>query len=1100
MSSLLIAALAMSFSSPATAQPHHFLYAPDIHGNRIAFSAEGDIWLSNLKTHETRRLTSDPGLETYPKFSPDGKELAFEGSYGGKIDIYVMPTEGGIPHRVTYDPTIARLLGWTPDGKGLLFRSNRSTALEPPQLFTIPWRGGPVKRLPVPQAFFGELSPNGKELAYVPDSNEWMNWFRYQAGEADSIWLTDLTGKHFTELTHNKWVNTTPVWVGNKIYFVSEQSGVRNLWELNPKTDAEKQLTFSTTVPVRYPSSDGRKVIYQIGPTLGVYDPQTNKSEVLSIPLHSDRLHARPVDVPIAAAIESSAIGPTGKRVAIIARGQIVTVPAKHGQMNLLEDDATQRSRNAAWSPDGKQIAFTSDKTGEEQLYVVGDQPGDKIRQVTTNLNGENFRPVWSPNEKYIVIGDRQLRIQLVNVATGKITLIDQADRGGSYDQPNQDYTFSPDSKWVAFSKIGFGWNNSVWLYNIKTGQKTEISDPEISSASPTFSPDGKYLYMIQQRIAHMVGSAFNSQLAYTKPTVITAVSLMPTTKSPFLAKDEEEGVPSKPKPSPKPPTVKPANVKKAPSIKIDLNGIQNRLVDVGLPPSNYSQVVAIAGGKLLVSNSAPSTNPGPPATTLASYDVKTKKSTLLAPMILPLGNADDPLLFQVSGSGANVLVHSPAGLQVLSTVAPTPPQTVALAGLIIRINTEQEWKQELNESWRVARDFYIDPGMGGVNWLAVKAKYNAMLPMVADRTDLTHIIGDMLAELSTGHCYTFGPNPYVKMGPPLGFLGANISNDPIAKAWKIDRILNAGRWNFQFESPLSAPGLNVKAGDYLLDINGLPLQTNCDFEKNLVGTAGHVIALTISPSANGVGKRVIHIVPMSSDRHLRYLDWVEGRKEYVAKRTNNQIAYVHLSDMENNGADEFAQMYYANVEKPGIIMDVRGNGGGYISYNILEPLATKTLGFGQPRYGLGWRRESWGPLGHIVGICNEWDFSDGEQFSEDFKLLHIGPLVGHRTGGGEIGSGNGYPLADGGEVYVPDYGSWVIKKHKWIVEGRGVEPNYPVNQNQAKVMAGDDPQLDEAIQLELDYLKAHPFSIPKPPPFPNHTGGSRSEKGVAKH
>lgn len=1082
---ILIACLAsviLTRVAPADAQS--FLTKPDIHGDEVVFTAEGDLWLYNLKTNASARLTNDPGLETNAKFSPDGQWIAYNAQYTGKNDVYLIPAEGGIPKRLTYDPSNASVLGWTPDGKDIIFRSQAYSLL--PKFYEVPATGGPTTELPVPQGFFASMASNGHDLAYVPDSNEWMNWFRYEAGEADSIWVTDIKNQTFTQLTHTKSVETQPCWVGKYIYFVSERTGVRNLWKLDPVTQAVKQITFSISLPVRYPSTDGRRVVYQMGTQLGMYDSETGVTSQLNITLKSDRIHAQPVDEPLAAGLESAAIGPTGTRIAVISRGQLVTVPQKTGALHDLNVDSAQRTRNAAWSPDGKQVAFISDASGEEQLYVVDSQGQSPARQVTKTLTGEHFRPVWSPDGKYILIGDRIMQIQLINVKTGAVTLVDQADRGGSYDNPNQEYTFSPDSKWIAYSKGGFGWNTHVYLYNIADQTKTVMNDPEIASGSPTFSPDGKYLFMIQQRIVNMSQSAYNSKLAFNNPATVTGIALTTSTQTPFVQKDQEEGVSADA--TAEQAAGKDKKGKDKDSTQIDLTDIKARTFAVPIPSGNYTQLVAIPG-KLILAGP----NPGP---VLQSYDLKSKTLQTLAEGVEPLGNADDPLTFQISTDQKLALVKSGNVLREISleSGADTP---VPLQGFLIHINREKQWQETFNEAWRIARDFYIDPGMGGVNWNEVRAKYEKELPMVGDPTDLTRLIGDMLSELSTGHCYIGGPNPYAKAPQISGNLGARIVYDEKAKAYKIEHIFQSGLWNIEDESPLARPGLNLKDGDYLLAINGVKLSDQESYRKQLLGTAGKVTTLTVASSDTLSPTRDIQVVPIASEAKLVYQDWVQGRKDYVQKASNGQIAYVHVSDMETNGAKDFAQMYYANTEMPGIIVDVRFNGGGYISYNLLQDLATKTIGFFKPRFGPSWRRESWGPLGHVVGITNEWAFSDGELFSEYFKRLKIGPLVGHRTGGGEIGSGAGYPLANGGSIYVPNYGAWV-PDGQWVVEGRGVEPDFPVFQDPKLVLEGKDPQLDKAIQLILDDLKKNPFKIPNPPKFPSHTGMSRDEQGVS--
>lgn len=1119
--------LLMCLASTAFGQSRSFLYKPDIHGNEIVFTAEGDLWLSNLKTGVTLRLTSDPGLETNAKFSPDGSEIAFDAAYDGKTDIYVMPTAGGIAKRVTFDPATPTVLGWTPDGKSILFRS--SSQFLQPQFYEVPKEGGPVSKLPVPQGYFASIAPDGVTMAYVPDSNEWMNWDRYQAGEADSIWLTNLKDRSFKRITHTKWVDTQPVWVDGDIYFISERSKVRNLWKIDPKTDKAEQITDSKTNIIAYPSTDGSRIVYQDGNGLGIYNPKAGIARKLDIQLHSDRIHARPAEVTLSTGIEAAAVGPTAKRIAVVVRGQLVTVPASTGPMHILLNDASQRVRNPVWSPDGKTIAFISDKSGEEQIWTVPAEGGAKPKQLTTTLTGEHFRPVWSPDGKHLVIGDRTMQIQLVDASTGKVTQIDQADRGGSYDTPNQDYTFSPDSQWVAYSLPGFGWNSEVWLYSLKTGKKTEISDPTIASNSPSFSPDGKYLYMIQQSHVQVSQSAYSSMLDYSDPNVVTAVALAADTPSLYPAKDDEEGGAATPAATPaatdaaptakadaqseaksdaksgakadatsaKKPDAKapPAEVAET---KIDLDGIRSRLIPIPVPAGGWSAVAALDGQLLLV-NSSPYGALSGANSSLSEFDIKGKKLSPLSPDTDPLGNSDDPLNAQLSGDGKTVLIKQGPGLQLVPVTPGSPAKPVPLSSFRILIDTQQQWKAVFEESWRIARDFYIDPHMGGVDWNAVRRQCEAELPMVGDRTDLTKVQEDMISQLSTGHCYVGGPNPYRKGGASPASLGAFISWDAKAKAYRIDHILQTGDWNLTSRSPLADVGVDVKNGDYILAVNGAPCTDEFGFDKYLMGTAGHVTSLTISSSPKLTPTRTVNVTPIGSQQGLVYLDWVQSRLAYVKKASNGQIGYVHLSDMSENGAKQFAQMYYSKTEMPGIIVDVRYNGGGFISYNLLSHLATKTIGFFKPRYGVSWRREGWGPLGHVVGITNEWAFSDGELFSEYFKRLHIGPLVGHRTGGGEIGSGNGYTLADGGSIYVPNYGAWSPDGH-WLIEGRGAEPDVVVDQDPNLVMQGKDPQLDAAIKIILDELKAHPFKIPTPPVFPNHTGGSRSEQGVANN
>jgi tricorn protease len=1049
------------------ADPEAFLSRPDIHGNQVVFTAEGDLWLADVGSGVARRLTSDPGVESAAHFSPDGSQIAFTASYDGGASVYVMPVAGGSPKRLTFEATPTLVIGWTPDGQNVLFRtSSRMYASSVEQsatqeLFSVSTAGGAPKKVSVPRASFASMNKDGHTLAFVPTSNEWMNWFRYEAGEADKIWLADLSSGKFTQLTNSKGVDTQPVWVGESIYFVSERSGVRNLWRLDPETKKVKQITKSVDIPVRNPASDGKRVVFEVGPRLEVYDPAADTTTMIPVHLNSDHVHQRPFEVAIATSFpDGVSIGPSGKRIALSTRGHLVTVAAGEGPMHSIAGASGQRIHNPVWSPDGKKIAYVSDASGEEQLYLVDASEGSTPKQVTKDLTGEHSAPVWSPDGKLLLIGTREGSIQLIDAVAGTVKNVARSPGAFSYDEVQTDFVFSPDSKWVAYSVNLDTRSSQVSLYNVVTGATTPVSDPSIDSSSPEFSPDGKYLYILQARdVSDSFGAA--GRIAHDFAVKVTGFALAATTPTPFLAKDDEEAEATK----------KPDDAAK--ETKIDLDGLQDRNFDMKVPSGKYGGLLATSGRLLLQAGDS-----------IVAFDIAGKN-------IIPL--VSGARLVELSKDGKKLLISSGGSLRVVDpNGGPVAPEsgTVSLAGLTVTVDPVAEWKQIFDETWRVGRDFFYDPNTHGVDWKGLKKKYEAQLPLVATRDDLTRVLKDMISEFNTGHCYVGGPSAFQPKATRPGLLGADIVWDSAANAYKITHVLRGDAWTPENRSPLAEPGIAVHDGDYLLAVRGKSLSKTQDPAELLVGTAGLTISITVNSKPVVEGARIVTIVPIATEAKLRLGDWAKSRREYVQKASGGQIGYVYVPDMGASGANEFAKAYYPVVDKPGIIVDVRGNGGGNISGNLLNDLASKVTGYFVSRTGALYRREEWAPLGQVVAVTDQWAFSDGEYFSEFFKRLKIGPLVGHRTGGGEVGSGGGYAMIDGGSVNIPNYGAWV--PGEWVIEGRGAVPDYEVDQDPTAVMAGKDPQLDKAIQLILDNLKKKPFKKPEHPPFPVKLGGSQ--------
>ncbi len=1067
-----IVCLTSPILSHAKSEHPAFLFYPDIHKDEVVFTSEGDLWLGSLKSKTAVRITSSPGVEDHAHFSPDGKQICFSASYNGAPGIFVMNTSGGAPRRVVNDDFGAVAMGWTPDGKNILFASSRSEGEFHSKLYSVPAAGGLPKLLPIPDFTLGAMAPDGIHVAYVPFRLA-QHWYHYRGGVADHIWLTNLKTNHFKELSHFVGVTTSPTWCDGKLYCVSEQNGVGNLYSMNTSTGVMTQITHYVHYAVSHASSDGTSIIFQHGTQLGLYVPSTHTIKNLTFSVYSDHIHARPHLVPLQQWMNSAAIGPTGKRLVIEARGQLASIPAKYGVMRMLAPMEATRSQHPVWSPDGKQVAFVSDRSGDEEVWICNSDGTGTPKKLTSGHKGPINRLIWSPDGKMIAFGDHEMRIYLVDVATGKMTLVDQSPELAVYNDTQNSYRFSPDSKWLTYAARDEGQTRSIYLYNIASAQKTIVSDPSYSCGDPTFSSDGKFLLFVAERnidAGTISGYPLPAEQNVGKPTMIALAS---STVSPFIAKDEEEGVTAAPT-KPAAPAAKPNSA----ATVIDLDGISDRLIDLPLPGGNYNKLRMLDGKVLALRSDA--------GGTLISLDVKTSQTT---PLSSGISN------FRISSSGQQLLIYRGNSLQIVP--AATGPfaaseGAVPMAGLHIMVNPKAEWKQIFNESWRILRDYFYDPAMHGLNWDAVYKKYDAQLPGVEDRSELNYILGNMMAELNVGHAFV-GGGDYGVTNPPLilGYLGAHLAEVPNTPAFKIVSILPGNGFNLTNRSPLLAPGLNVKVGDYILAVNGQPVSPDNDIENMLIGTAGQTISLTVNSRPDMAGSRVIYIKPLNSAQqsNLLYHAWVAKQRAYVLAHGGPNILYLHLSDMEQTGMAQFYRRYFAgNRDHDGMIFDVRYNVGGSIDSLILPLISFHLQTYFKARHGHSDSRNDLGFNGYMTDLCNQYSFSDAEVFSDAFQRLHLGPVIGERSWGGSVGPGGGYRLLDGGTIYPPNYGLWAYTKGKseWAVEGTGVYPNIPIKYDPAAELKGDSPVLDKAIEVLKAEMAAHPVPHPSHPVFPN--------------
>ena len=1057
---IFLASLILSACSFATQKS--FYTRPDIHGDKVVFTCEGDLWLGDIPTHAARRITSHPGTETNARFSPDGTQIAFTAQYDGGVEVYVMSVNGDAPKRLTYDPSGAQVLGWTPDGKNVVFRSRRNSPVGGVRhLYTVPVIGGQATKLLVPQGEFASFSQDGR-LAYVPTSIEWANWFRYRAGMADKIWLTDLKG-HFKRLTDFPGVDTTPVWAGSSVYFVSERKGISNLFRLDPNNGGVIQVTHYSDLEVRYPGSDGKRIVFQHGPGLAVFDTQTGSVEELSFVLNSDHIHARPQRISLASVAKDPSIGPSGKRIAVEARGQIVSIATENGDMRIIENLPGTRAMLPAWSPDGKQIAFISDRSGENELWLSDAAGGKAPRQLTKGLKGNFLDLVWAPDNKSIAIGDRSGRVIWVNASTGEFKVIDKSAYVASYDGNVPGIAYSPDSKFIAFNHQEPTWMSQVYIYEVSTGKSVRASNLNVNSQSPAFSSDGKFLLYLADSELSPIAIDATQKYAFDNARRVYMIALSPDTLSPFLPKNDEEGT-----------TEKASVSKPAPA---SLDGLPDRVIEVPMASGRYQQVGMVGSKIFLINLVAIPPLGGSPAGlgAIQVFDTDHKSLTTLS------GGVDS---FDISADSKKLLLHRGNSFAVAdANGAPIGFSPVSLGAYAINVDPEKEWRQIFEESWRIARDFFYDPNLHGVDWNRIHKKYEALLPLVGDRGDLGRIQQDMVSELNSGHAYVGTPGVRVA-SVPMGFLGADFV--PIDDAIKITKLFQGDGFAGN-RSPLLEPGLKIHVGDYIVAIGGQPIRHDQDFQSLLLGTPGQTVAIAVNSKPTLEGARVVEVQPVGSESGMRYVDWVQGRAAYVAEHGGSDLGYLHVPDMVAGGVIGFTKGQFPTVNKAGMVYDFRYNGGGYVSSLLLESIAAKPQAWFKPRDSETWTRESWANIGHHVALCNEGNFSDGELVIEDWKRMKLGPVIGKRTGGGEVGSGGGYALIDGGSIYIPNYGAF--SDGKWIIEGYGATPDIEVDQDPNAVMAGKDPQLDKAIEVLRAKIAKEPVSKPATPPFPNKAG-----------
>ena len=1069
---------------------------PDIQGDRIVFVHAGDIWTVSDQGGRAIRLTAHPGLELFPKFDPTGRWIAFTGQYDGDEQVYVIPAEGGEPRQLTYYPARGPLAprwgydhhvyGWTPDGKRVLFRSTRDYwKAGSGKLYTVSMEGGLPTALPIPESGAGALSPDGKRVAYSPLFRDFRTWKRYQGGWAQDLHLFDLESNRAEQITDHIRTDRDPMWVGDDVYFVSDRDGVLNLYRYDTGAKKTERVTSEKTWDVRWPASDSKgRIVYELNGELNVYDAATGKSRSVPIQVPSDGVARRPRRVSAAGNIEDYALSPQGRRAVFSARGDIFTVPAEKGPTRNLTKSSDAHDRLPAWSPDGRRIAFVSDQSGEEQVYVV-DQTGGVPAQLTQGARGRLYRLAWSPDSKRIAFSDKEGKAYVLDLESRDVREIADEARGRI-----DDYRWSPQGGYLAFTVSVASRMNSVFIWESATGDLRQVGGSRFNEYNPAWDPAGEYLYFLSDREYSPLISTTEWNFATNRQTGIFALALRRDAEHPFPPESDEaevtdeEGEASEEKAekeeSEEDETDEESDAKAEDPIRIDFEGLAARVARVPVPADNYSRLATIENSLLVVRD---------PAFYYGRTSAVKAQLKIFEIEERELKTVTEAGAYALSADGKKLLVRQGRSFKLFDAKpAAKDPKAVSTAEMELDLVPAEEWETIFDEVWRRYRDFFYAENMHGYDWDAIRERYRPWLAHVRHRSDLNYVIGEMIAELNVGHAYISGGDYELPERPDVALMGADLELDADTGIYRIKRILQGQNEESEYRAPLTEIGVDAREGDYLLAIDGEEIRAGENPYRLLRYKASRPVELLLNDRPTADGARKVVYRPVSDESNLRYLAWVEGNARTVAEATEGKVGYLHIPDMSASGISEFIKWYYPQMRKDGLVVDVRSNGGGNVSQMLIERLRRQLLGTRFARTIDDFRtypNEVF--LGHLVCLLNENSASDGDIFAARFKQAGLGPLIGKRSWGGVIGITSHGPLMDGGDVRVPQFATNDLDG-SWIIEGHGVDPDIVVENDPESLIAGRDPQLERGIAEVLRMIREDPPQRPTRPPDPVRT------------
>jgi tricorn protease len=1069
----------------ARAETPYIFQDPTLSRTHIAFEWGGDIWIVPRSGGQAQRLVTGFDLEGAPYFSPDGSRVAFTGNYNGNIDVYVVPATGGEPRRLTYHPGADVAVGWTPDGKNVLFRSGRVSYADENMLYTVPVTGGFPKALPLAMAEEGAYSPDGTHLAYVPTARWEPQWQNYRGGQTTPIWIANLANSNVVKVPRPNSNDRNPMWVGDTVYFLSDRDGADSLYAYDTRTGQVRRLIANHGFDILSANAGPGGIVYaQLG-SLHVYDFNGGAHRV-PISMAADMPQVRPHWMKVADQIQNAQISPSGVRAVFEAHGDIFTVPGEHGDIRNLTQTPSVAERDPAWSPDGRWIAYFSDRSGEYALHIK-DQRGLMPARVITLPNPSFFyTPLWSPDSKKIAYSDKHGNFWYLDVDHPKPVHIAKAPFE-TFGAQAFNASWSPDSRWIAYNNQLPNFLNAIFVYSLADGRSTQITDGMSDSRNPAFDKSGKYLYFLASTNTGLTSNGLDmtSDQHPTSSNLYVAV-LQDSTVTPLKPQTSDEPATDEPVPTestgPAPrdgDAPRHGELVQPKRVDIDFSGMLQRIVTLPVPNANYVDLRAGKSGEVFLLQAPLTTvEPAPPRMTVLKFDMKARKA-------MPIAQGVDG--FAVSFNGEKMLLNEGRGSwAIVSTAQPAKPGEGAIdtADMELFSVPREEWAQMYRETWRIERDFFYDKHYGGLNLAQTERTFAQFLPGIGSRDDLTFLTHQMLSYLSTGHLWVRGGTEPDMNKVTTGLLGADYTIEN--GRYRFTKIFNGENWNPQLAAPLTQPGETVHEGEYLIAVNGRPLHAGDNVYQAFEETAGKQTIITVASSADGKDAREVTVTPVANDHALRNYAWIENNRREVARLSGGKLGYVYLPDTAYGGFTNFNRYFFSQVDKQGIILDERFNHGGQVADYIIDILSRKPMSMLVPRDGNITLDPPLAVYGPKVMIINQYAGSGGDAMPWYFRKAHIGPLVGMRTWGGLVGIGGYPPLMDGGSVMAPRIAIGGLSGH-WEVEGHGIPPDIEVWQNPELMRQGHDPQLEAAVNTAMEMLRKNPPPRFAPPPYPNH-------------
>ncbi len=1056
---------------------------PDIHKDQVVFSYGGDIWKVPSQGGVAQRLTIHDGEEQSPTFSPDGQQIAFTGQYDGNTDVYVMNLHGGGITRVTYHPGADQVIGWHPKQNKILFRSARHSYSRFTRLYLISPDGTGLEELIMHEAARGSFAPGGEQIAYNRVARSHRTWKRYAGGLAQELYLFDFPSGEERQITEFKRTDRIPMWMGDKIYFNSDRTKRLNLYAYSPETGETTQLTDHREFDVRYPGNGIHQIVYQYGAALRVYDTVHGTDREIPVEIRTDLPEARPYLKDVSGDVtDNFHISPAGERALVVARGEVFTVPREHGPTRNLTKSSGARDRSAVWSPTGERIAWISDASGEYEIHVVDPKGGEQSMHLTGHDSGYRHTLRWSPDGEKLAFTDQTLTLYVLDVTTERITRVDRAEYENvdvaQDKKPISDYAWSPDSKWIAYSKMNADLVYQVYLYSLKSGQWQKISNGLFHDFGPEFTRDGEHLFFISNRRFSPTLGDLEWEMVYKDLAGVYAVTLTEDGE-PFLPLRSDEV-----KRDGEIDEIKTEETEESVTVRVDFTGIGDRVEALPLPRGNYRSLTAGESGLYYLNKDDGDFNKfefrDVGTMDLHQYSYEDREKHLV------IGGIDG---YRLSADGGSLVYKQGNDIGIIAADArESQGEPLDLSGLTMWLDPRTEWEQIYHEVWRMERDYYYEPDMHGLDWPEVRQKYAELLPYASSRADVAYLIGEMIGELSTSHTYEWGGDRKRDADRvSVGMLGVDWQVDEPANRYRFGKIHREPDWTDEVDPPLLGPGMDVREGEYLLAVNGEEVTAERNvysYFQNLVGTQ---ITLTVNDNPEMAGAREVTVEPLGGEGTLRYNTWVEHNRKLVAEESNGKIGYIHLPDTYLGSQKEFPRYWYSQTRKQGLIIDGRYNGGGLDPDIFLRRLDRPVHAYWTRRYSHDQTIPEIATRAHMVCLTNKQAGSGGDMLPFEFRAREMGPVIGTRTWGGLVGVSQWIQMVDGGVISAPDYRIY-DREGNWIIENEGVTPDIRVENHPSEMAKGHDAQLMKAVEVLMEKIRTEPVTWPEHPPYPDET------------